>query len=108
MGPPPLGYGPLGPRIDWASRGTFAVLASELNCEGNQASRSAILALNASRLCARNCLAVGNGCGSPPGPSGVCYTVLAPELNCCQGLAGGKATRSPLVLLVWAGSGDSG
>ena len=36
---PPLGLGPLGPRIDWASRGTFAVLASELNCKGNQASR---------------------------------------------------------------------
>ena len=33
---PPLGLGPLGPRIDWASRGTFAVLASELNCKGNR------------------------------------------------------------------------
>ena len=52
---PPLGLGPLGPRIDWASRGTFAVLASESNCEGNQVSRSALLVLNASRLRARSC-----------------------------------------------------
>ena len=37
---PSLGLGPSGPRIDWASRGTFAVLASELNCKGNQASRA--------------------------------------------------------------------
>ena len=57
---PPLGQGPLGPRIDWASRGTFAVLASELNCEGNQASRSAMLVLNASRLRARSCFVCVN------------------------------------------------
>ena len=40
ISPLPLGLGPLGPRIDWASRGTFAVLASELNCKGNQATRA--------------------------------------------------------------------
>ena len=56
---PPLGQGPLGPRIDWASRGTFAMLAPELNCEGNLASRSAILVLNTSRLRARSCHSVG-------------------------------------------------
>ena len=38
----PAAFG-LRPWIDWASRGSFAVLASELNCEGNQASRLALL-----------------------------------------------------------------
>ena len=38
--PQPLG---LRPRIDWASRVSLAVLAPKLNCEGNQASRSASL-----------------------------------------------------------------
>ena len=56
---PPLGQGPLGPRIDWASRVAFAVLASDLNCEGNQASRSVMLVLNTSRLRARSCHSVG-------------------------------------------------
>ena len=44
----PAAFG-LRPRIDWASRGSFAVLASELNCEGNQASRSALLRCARSR-----------------------------------------------------------
>merc|ERR1712129_531428 len=39
---PPQGY-TCGPRIDWASRGSFAVLASEPRSEGHQASRLALL-----------------------------------------------------------------
>ena len=60
------------------------MLASELNCEGNQASRSAMLVLNASRLRARSCLAVGKCCGACLGLPVSCYAVLAPELKCAS------------------------
>ena len=52
----PAAFG-LRPRIDWASRDSFAVLASELHCEGN-------------RRVARPC-----------------YAVLASELSCVAGLS---------------------
>ena len=74
-----------------------------------------MLVLNASRLRTCSYLAVGNCCGTPPGPSGVRFVVLALELNCVSFIStivrdwkGGRATPSLLALLVWAGSGDAG